>query len=84
MRAKRKCVLSRSCETWLLAYRESLRGSFRFLPSVTMLGPVAVNFAMIHVDRITSADSWFVTVGWTFARGLKAREHFWRQTRLQW
>jgi len=54
---------------WLVAYWDSLRGGFWFLPSLMVLGAVALSFVMIHVDRAAPDSSWLSALGWTFTRG---------------
>ncbi len=56
-------------KTWLINHWESLRANFWFVPTVMVLGSVALSLLTINLDKATGTDNRVATLGWTFSRG---------------
>ena len=59
-------------KTWLISYWERLRANFWFVPTLMVVGAIALSFGAISLDRATGGrdgQNWLATLGWVFTRG---------------
>jgi uncharacterized membrane protein len=54
---------------WLESVWDDLRTSFWFLPTLMVVAAVLLSLVTIHLDRVSGAQNWIATLGWTYTRG---------------
>jgi uncharacterized membrane protein len=54
---------------WLDSFWDDLRTSFWFLPTLMVVAAVLLSLFTIHLDRVSGAQNWIATLGWTYTRG---------------